>query len=225
MSCRKIDMERYARRAHFAHFSSLAYPYVGLTAEVEVTDLVEQIKKRKLPTFLTVCYLIGRGANAIPELRQRIVEGQIVEYDQCIASHTLALEDGTYCYCNLNTQQPFEDFLYHARKEQEAAKAAQSLTDEGDANELFFFSTLPWMSFTGLVQPTPYPADSNPRITWGRYYEREGKMLLPVSIQCHHALVDGLHISRFYAAVAEEIQKLCQELDTLSSSICSKDKI
>lgn len=214
MSYRKIDMECYPRRAHFAHFCSLAYPYVGLTAEVEVTSLVEQMKKRKLPTFLTLCYLIGRGANAVPELRQRIVGGQIVEYDWCTVSHTLALEDGTYCYCCLNTRQPFEDFLHHARKKQEAAKAAQSLTDEGDANELFFFSTLPWMSFTGLVQPTPYPADSNPRITWGKYCEREGKLFLPVSIQCHHALVDGLHISQFYAAVEEEIRKLCRMLDT-----------
>lgn len=212
MSRRLIDMNQYPRREHFAHFCSLAYPYVGLTAEVDVTDLVEQIKGQKLPVFLTFCYVISQAANNVPELRQRIADGKIVEYDRCITSHTLALEDGTYCYCELETDMPYGEFVPYARQVQEDARNARSLTDEGDANRLFFFSTLPWMTFTGVVQPTPYPADSNPRMIWGKYHQREGRTVLPLSLQCHHALVDGLHIGQFFENVQGEAAALAAQL-------------
>ena len=45
--------------------------------------------------------------------------------------------------------------------------------------ELLFISTTPWLTYTALVQPVPIPADSNPRITWGKYFTQEGKTLVP----------------------------------------------
>ena len=47
----------------------------------------------------------------------------------------------------------------------------------------------------------PAPADSNPRITWGRYTREDGRVRMPVTALCHHALVDGLHLARFYEAL------------------------
>lgn len=52
------------------------------------------------------------------------------------------------------------------------------------------------------------PADSNPRITWGKAEIRGGRTVLPLTLLCHHALVDGLHISRFYAALDRELKQL-----------------
>ncbi len=212
MSCHFLDMDTYPRKKHFDHFCSLAYPYVGLTAEVDVTELAERIRTKKLPVFLTFCYVISQAANSVPELRQRIVDGKIAEYDRCVTSHTLALEDGTYCYCELETGMPYDAFLTYARQEQARAREMRSLTDEGDVGRLFFFSTLPWMTFTGVVQPTPYPADSNPRVLWGKYHLREGRTVLPLSIQCHHALVDGRHIGQFFQAVQCEAALLASQL-------------
>ena len=63
-------------------------------------------------------------------------------------------------------------------------------------------------SYTALVQPVPSPADSNPRISWGKYFTQEGRTLLPVSVLCHHALVDGIHLSAFYQNLDEEIKKI-----------------
>ena len=80
--------------------------------------------------------------------------------------------------------------------------------EEGEeAISYFFCSSLPWLTYTALVQPTPSPADSNPRLTWGKYFERDGKTLLPFSVLCHHALVDGLHLSRFYESLAERLNE------------------
>ena len=75
-----------------------------------------------------------------------------------------------------------------------------------------FTVNVPWMSFTSVIQPTPSPADSNPRINWGRYFRQDGKVLLPLAVLCNHALVDGLHISRFYSALDRELAELTDRL-------------
>ncbi len=204
MDYKCVDMDAYKRKAHFEYFNSLAYPYVGVTVNVDITELREAVSRKRLPFFLTVCYCVGRAANEVPEFRQRIQEGQIVEFGHCRTSHTVALDDGTYCYCNLESNKPFRDYITYAVREQEKAKEEATI-HEDDNLDMIFISTVPWISYTSLIQPVPMPADSNPRITWGKYFRQEGRILLPVSVLCHHALVDGLHIAMFYELLEKEI--------------------
>lgn len=70
--------------------------------------------------------LTNRAANRVPEFRRRILNGGIVEYARCRTSHTVALEDETYCYCTLESAMPFAEYLPYAKREQERAKAARS---------------------------------------------------------------------------------------------------
>lgn len=206
MDYKYLDMETYKRKNHFEYFNSLAYPYVGLTVNVDITDLLKTIKAKRLPFFLSICYCVSRAANRVPEFRQRILNNQIIEYDDCLTSHTVALSDGTYCYCDLDSNRSFEDYICYAVYEQEKARQKNSIDENADdALGKIFISTIPWVSYTALINPTPVPADSNPRITWGKYFMQNEKVLLPVSVLCHHALVDGLHISRFYDFLNEEI--------------------
>lgn len=203
-----IDMDKYKRRQHFDYFRSLAYPYVGVTVNVDITDFLAAAKDNDRPFFLSLSYCIVRAANSVPEFRQRIFDGGIKEYDWCSGSHTLALDDGTYCYCVLDSALPFDEYLPKAVAAQDEAIAKGSLDDGDDADSLLFLSTLPCISYTALVQPVPSPANSNPRISWGRYFEQDGRQLLPLSLLCHHALIDALHMSRFYEALDEELKKL-----------------
>lgn len=196
---RKLDMSGYPRRSHFDYFRSMANPYMGLTVEVDVTDFLAEVKARSYPFFLSFLWCVTRAANAVPEFRQRIEDGGIVEFDECRTSHTVALEDGTYCYCELSASAPLPEYILHAQREQERAKSARSLDDGDDGLDLLFISSLPWLSYTALAQPTPSPADSNPRITWGKWFELGGRRYLPVTVLCNHALVDGVHLARFYA--------------------------
>ena len=77
--------------------------------------------------------------------------------------------------------------------------------EEDEVYDKLFISTLPWVSYTSLIQPVPIPADSTPRITWGKYFAQGNRILLPVSVLCHHALVDGIHIANFYKQLDEQI--------------------
>lgn len=204
---RYLDMETYKRRSHFEYFNSLAYPYVGLTVNVEITELMKRIKADGLPFFFTICYCVSKAANQVAEFRQRIVDGQIIEFDSCRTSHTVALEDGTYCYCDLDSNASFEEYIRYAVEEQEKAKQDRTISEE-DTTDKLFLSTIPWVSYTALVNPTPYPADSNPRITWGKYFLQDDKVFLPLSVLCHHALVDGMHIAKFYELLDKQMEQV-----------------
>lgn len=213
MHFRYLDMNSYKRKSHFEYFSGLAYPYMGATVNVDITSLIARIKAKKLPFFLTFCYCVARAANRVPELRQRIIDGRIAEFSSCKTSHTVALEDGTYCYCSLASDLPFKEFLPYAVEVQECAKTANiAVNATEEENDLIYISTLPWFSYTAIVQPVPIPADSIPRITWGRYFPQGESVLLPVTVLCNHALVDGLHMARFYELLAEQINELSAEL-------------
>jgi chloramphenicol O-acetyltransferase type A len=206
MNYKNLDMNAYKRKAHFEYFNGLSYPYVGMTVNVDITDLLDKIKAENLPFFLTVCYCVSEAANGVPELRLRIKENKIIEFERCKTSHTVALEDGTYCYCTLDSSRSFSDYIPYALQEQEAAKQMKTIDEEeSDTYDKIFISTLPWVSYTSLVQPVPIPADSNPRITWGKYFTQGTRILMPVSVLCHHGLVDGMHIAAFYQLLDREI--------------------
>ena len=91
---------------------------------------------------------------------------------------------------------PLSDFFQEAAARQ--ANAGQGIDLEADETELFFVSCIPWVRYTALVQPTPSPADSNPRITFGKYVEENGKTIMPLTLLAHHGLVDGIHLGQFF---------------------------
>lgn len=225
-----IDMTAYKRKAHFEYFNSLAYPYAGLTVNVDITKLLQKVKREKLPFFLTFCYCAARAANGVRELRQRIVNGKIVEFDWCQTTHTVALDDETYCYCDVDSRiDDFETYIKKAVAAQEAAKYQPSIDEDADeALGKIFVSSVPWVTYTALVQPVPMPADSNPRLTWGKYFEENGRILMPVSILCHHALVDGVHMSKFYQLLEMEMEALTKstaECINILGRFCGKRDI
>ncbi len=198
-----IDMNCYARRSHYEYFMGLAYPYLGCTVNVDITGFLQSLKSEKRSFFLSFLYHAVNAANSIPEMRQRLYESGIIEFDSCCSSHTVARADGTYGYCKLCCDMPIEEFLPYAQIKQNEAKSNSGLDEHDDALSLYFISSTPWISYTYVTQPVPYPADSNPRITWGKYFEQNGRTLIPVSLLCNHALMDGMHLGKFY----EELER------------------
>ena len=199
---RIIDMTNDPRRSQYEYFRTFANPYVSLTVQCDITPL-----KGRKPFFLSVLYCAVNAANSVAELRRRIVGEQVVEYENCLSSHTVALPDETYCYCELDCAKPFEEFIPYALAEVEKAKASPSMEDE-DVNRLYFVSSVPWVSFSSVRLPLPMPADSNPRITFGKAYESDGKYLMPVDLTVHHGLADGIHIAKFFQAFEENCKQI-----------------
>ena len=85
------------------------------------------------------------------------------------------------------------------------------VSTQEDETDLIFLSCVPWVAFTQVIQPVPIPADCNPRIVFGKYIREGEKTLMPLHIQCNHALVDGRHLGDFYQAFEEFAEKRKEE--------------
>lgn len=206
MTFREIDMSSYPRKAHYDHFRHLPNPHVGVTADVDVTELVRVCKENGWSFYLAFIRVAALAANAVPELRRRLKGEGIVEYDACGTSHVELLEDGTYCYCTLrhDPAQSWADYMACAAAERDRARSGASIEEDEDVDSLLFITSLPWLHYSAFVQPTGGADDCNPRISWGRYApDHRGRLLLPLTLLCHHSLVDGLQMAAFFRTVDE----------------------
>ena len=212
MTMRRIDLDTYPRREHFRHFCSIAYPYVGVTVDVDVTDLLTLCQERGCSFYLMVLHAVALAADEVPEFRRRIDNGGIVEYDACPTSHTELKPDGTYTYCTLRHHMPLAAYLVQAESARTAAREGGSIEEEDEVQSMYFISTLPWLHYTQLIQPVACGEESNPRFNWGKYQpDDKGRVMMPLSVLVHHALADGIHIAQFYEAFGKQTKLICEE--------------
>ena len=206
---KRIDMATYPRRDHFEHFYGMAYPYVGVTVEVDVTALLTLCREKGYSFYLMVLHAVALAADEVDEFRRRIDDGGIVEYDECPTSHTELKPDGTYAYCTLHHHMPLAEYLQRAEAARAAARKSGSIEEENEVQSMYFISTLPWLHYTQLIQPVACGDESNPRFTWGKYQQNaEGRMMMPLSVLVHHALADGVHIAKFYDEFEKQMKHL-----------------
>lgn len=209
MAYNVLDMANYPRRAHFDYFRTLAYPYVGVTQMVDVTDLVAFCKGRGVSFYLTFMHAVALAADSVPEFRRRIRDGGIVEYDACPTSHTEALPDGSYCYCTLHHHMGFADYIAQAEEARQRCLEAASIEEDEGVESMYFVSSLPWVHYTAMIQPVAGGDESNPRLTWGKYEpDAQGRLMLPMTVLLHHALADGLHLGQFYQALPRQMEAI-----------------
>lgn len=209
LGAKKIDLGAYKRLDQFKHFQEKTYPYVGCTVNVDVTNLLEKTRREGRDFFLAVLYQVVRAANAVPEFRQRIINGEIWEFNSCKSSHSIDKEDFTYSYCNLDYSCDMDEFLDYAKREQEKA-IEKGVNEDSDEESLFFISTKSWLFRFSLIESITKQTETNPRITLGKYVEDEekGKAVMPVSVLCHHALVDDIHIKKFYRELRKRLDEI-----------------
>lgn len=209
MSFIKIDLDQYNRRQHYEYFSSLQYPYVGVTNNVDVSELVQFCKTKNYSFYLTFLHAVAHAADGVRELRHRIHDGGIIEYSECPTSHIELLDNNTYCYCTLHHHMTMEEYIPYAVEERNRCRQNGSIEEDDDSDSMYFISTLPWLHYTAMIQPVAGGEESNPRITWGKFEEDyRGRRQLPVTLLAHHALVDGIHIAMFYRNLEQEINKI-----------------
>ena len=135
-----------------------------------------------------------------------------MEHDACGTSHIELCDDGSYCYCTLRHHMPWAEYLTRAEAERRRCREHPSIEEDEDVESLYFITSLPWLHYTQLTQPTAGGDESNPRISWGGFApDWRGRLQLPVTLLAHHGLVDGLHIARFYQNLDAEIEKLIKD--------------
>ena len=128
----------------------------------------------------------------------------MVEHDIVSPSYTILTEDETFAFCLTGYVEEYSVFKENALRDIERIKNNPSIEDEPGRDDVLYISSLPWVSFTGVTHPINLdPTESIPRISWGNTSEENGKIQLPVSVQVHHALMDGFHVGQFFIAIQD----------------------
>jgi len=199
-----INMNDYKRKKHFDFFIKQDYPHMNLCANVEIIRLHDFLKSNKFPFYFSLIYLSMRTANQIKEFRHRIRDGKIIEHEIIHPSFSVLAADDIFSFCTSKYFPDFHSFLQNTQEDAEKVKTAPVIEDEPGRDDLVYITCIPWVSFTSVSHPMHlHPVDSVPRITWGKYFMENGKLLLPFSVQVHHALMDGVHIGRFFKLLQE----------------------
>jgi len=205
---RTIDQATWPRRRLFEFFRAMDVPYASLCAQVDVTRLHQGAKERGISFTVALVHALATAANAVPEFRQRIRGEDVIEHEVVPPSLTVLAEGDVFGFCHIPYSPDFAAFAAAAERAIGRAKTEASLEDEPGRDDLLFLTGIPWVSFTALSYPMSLrPADSIPRIAWGRFFPQGSRLLMPLSVQAHHALVDGVHTGRFYARVEEELRR------------------
>ena len=97
------------------------------------------------------------------------------------------------------------DFIRRSREITKKAAAGLPLDPRPDRTNLMYGTTIPWISFTSFTHPKKGGGHSIPRTVFGKIFQREGKYYLPFQLEVDHALMDGLHIARYFELLQQEL--------------------
>jgi chloramphenicol O-acetyltransferase type A len=209
---RKIDLESWPRRKHFELYRQFELPHFNLTFPVTVSAFRNWVKERADSLTLATVYLLSQVANELAPFRMRIRGDEVIEHEVVHPSFTVLVENEIFSFCTVTYRADYEAFITAGSRRIEEVRAEPTLEDKPGQDDLLFMTSLPWFHFTSMMHPLNMnPVDSVPRIAWGRIDRREGQLVMPLSVQVHHALMDGLHVGR-YAERAQHLFDNPQEL-------------
>jgi len=203
-----LDIKSWNRREHFEFFSKMASPFFGITTEVDCTKAYEKAKEKEQSFFAYYLHKSMIAVNSVEELRLRIVDNQVVMFDTIHAGATIGRPDGTFGFAFVLFSNNFKNFNAELQSEIDEVLNTSGLRLNNDdiKKNLIRHSILPWHSFTGILHPTNLDkTESVPKITFGKFTMRDGKKYLPISIEAHHGLVDGLHIAHYLSEFQKQL--------------------
>jgi len=210
---RHINLETWPRRELFKLYSAWDYPHFNMCANVDLTAFYPVLKQRGIPFTVAIVYVIARAANAIPEFRYRIRAGEVVEHKVVHPSTTILTDEDLFSFCQIDFTEDYASFAAGAVERIAYVREHPTVKNEPGQDNVLYMTAIPWVSFTSFMHPIDLsPVDSVPRFAWGKFFEDGTLLKMPLSVQAHHALMDGMHMGRFYAQVQDYLHHPCAVL-------------
>ncbi len=157
-----IDRETWHRREHFEFYRTFANPSFNLCVPLEAQRLYECAKDRQVSFFQLALYALLRAANAIPELKQRMLGDEIIEYDElAVMTPVMTAQEGfRQVWCD--NAADFAAFSRAATPSIEAAKTTDPAPLIVNGEHFFCASCLPWLHFSAITMPNIISAPQCP---------------------------------------------------------------
>lgn len=205
---RKIDPNTWSRREIFDFFSKISNPFYSVTFNVDVTEVYAYAKRSGLSFYYALVYLVTKAVNSVEAFRYGIVDGELVLFDERSPSFTdLKKGSESFHIVTMPCEGNIAEFCQDAKRR--SAEQTTFLSTDKESADLIYFSCLPWVELTALTNERDFdPDDAIPRISWGKFHERDGRKILGMSLELNHRFTDGMHIGKF----ADALQNLIKQL-------------
>jgi chloramphenicol O-acetyltransferase type A len=201
-----LDVENWSRRDLFKFFLSYDNPYFNICLRLDVTEVLSWLRSRAtVSVSLANHYFALRVANENEPFRYRLQDDKVLVHEVINGGTTVLLPDETFTFAYFDYDEDFDDFMKGAQ-ESVAKTIAKPTFQPTPRDNLIYFTTLPWFSFTSFAHARKRGrGDSVPRIAFGKFVQENGRTLLPFSVEVHHALMDGLHVGRYVNRLQEAL--------------------
>lgn len=205
---RKIDPNTWSRREIFDFFSKISNPFYSVTFNVDVTEVYAYAKRSGLSFYYALVYLVTKAVNSVEAFRYSIVDGELVLFDERSPSFTdLKKGSESFHIVTMPCEGNIAEFCQEAKRR--SAEQTTFLSTDKESADLIYFSCLPWVELTALTNERDFdPDDAIPRISWGKFHERDGRKILGMSLELNHRFTDGVHIGKFADALENLIKQL-----------------
>ncbi|MFQ9629919.1 MAG: CatA-like O-acetyltransferase [Enterococcus avium] len=191
----RIDEKNWKRAMHCQVFRNSVEPAFCVTFELDITNFLNKIREKKYSFTFALVYSVSVCANQIEEFRYRFLDGDVVLYDRIETAFTYLNQDTElFKVVNVPLTESLEEYIVLATK---TAEEQQAYFTGPLGNDVYQFSPMPWVSYTHISHTNAGKKDNaTPLFDWGKYFQRDGRTLLPFSVQVHHSFVDGLHVGK-----------------------------
>ncbi len=211
-----LNLDTWNRNEHFHFFKDYDNPFYNICTEVDVTVLYNLCKEKGFSFFFASLFASTKAANLTEEFRYRIKDGKVIVYDLIHPGSTFLNEDNTFRFVYFNFNYSFQKFNAEAEKiikNISTGKNKTMLVHEEQDN-LIHYSVIPWISFSSISHARNFKTnDSIPKIVFGKHSAKSGRLVMPVSVEVHHALVDGFHVANYLNKFQEILNRPAAHLD------------
>lgn len=198
---RYLETESWNRRQQFELFRQYHNPFFNICANVDVTLLLGLTRAMQNISFTIAYHFFSiKAANEVEPFRYRLRGDRILVHDRLHAGTTLLLADENFTFVYFDYTEDFEVFHDLAKAAIESARAGGvQLYERAEQDDLIYHSVIPWATFTSISHARKGERqESVPKIAFGKYREAGSRVMMPVSVEVHHALMDGLHVGRYF---------------------------
>ena len=202
-----IDLQTWNRGQMFYYFSRMAPTGYSLTVDVDVTEMLRFLKAENIRFFPMYLWLVTRTLNRQMEFKIAEKDGQLGYYDTLTPLYASFHEDDkTFSLMWTAYDDCFGAFYASYLENQRLYGDNHGVLAQNPMlppENAYTVSCVPWISFKHFAVHSYEKPYYFPSVEAGKYYSDGGKMLLPLSITCHHAATDGYHVKCFLETLQE----------------------
>jgi chloramphenicol O-acetyltransferase type A len=203
-----LDIQTWNRKQLFDFFIGYKNPHFNICTNLDITKLREFVRSREVKISLALHYLSLRVANEIEPFRYRLKQdNRVFIHDVINGGTTVLMPDESFSYAYFDYVRDFDSFIAGMGKAVEDVVTGDGKLRPTMRDDVIYHTTLPWISFTSFSHArNTGRGESIPRIVFGKFSKTNDRVMMPFSVEVHHALMDGLQVGRYLARMEEALE-------------------